>query len=88
MTVKVNGDRSSYGTRHRAPLSIVSEQTYDSISHPTFQMQPINITLNTYTGENLMILGICDVPVDYQSQSQISPLLVMHGHRLYTCYHC
>ena len=33
-----------------------------------------------------MTLGICDVPVDYQSQSQIPPLLVMHGHRLYSFY--
>ena len=61
----------SYGTRHRASLSI---------SHPTSQMQPIDITLSIYTGENLMILGICDVHVDYQSQSQILPLLVMYGH--------
>ena len=64
----------SYGTKHRASLSI---------SHPTSQMQPINIILSTYTGENLMIFGICDVQVD---QSQILPLLVMHGHRLYSFY--
>ena len=47
-------------------------------------MQPINIALSTYTGENLMIFGICDVHVYYQSQSQILPLLVMHGHRLHS----
>ena len=45
---------------------------------PHLKCNTIDIILSTYTGENLMILGICDVPVDYQSQSQILPLLVMY----------
>ena len=61
-------------------LSNISEQTYDSISHPTSQLQSTNIILSTYNGENVMIFGICDVQIDYQSQSQILSLLVMHRH--------
>ena len=71
------GVRSSNGTRHRASLSNVID---NSISYPTSQLQLTNITLSTYTGESLMILCICDAHIDYQSQSQILPLLVMHRH--------
>ena len=63
-----------------ASVSIINEQIYRSIFHSTGQLQPTDITLATYTGETLTILGSLNAHVEYQAQSQNLPLLVVQGH--------
>ena len=40
-----------------ASLSIISEQTFQAIASPTDKLQSTNITLTTYSGDNLHIMG-------------------------------
>lgn len=63
-----------------ASVSIINEQIYHSIFHSTGQLQPTDITLATYTGEALTILGSLNAHMEYQAQSQNLPLLVVQGH--------
>ena len=62
-----------------ASLSVISEQTFQSIASPTDKLQPTDITLTTYTGQSLSILGTYDVQVCYQSQVHTLPLVVVQG---------
>ena len=62
-----------------ASLSVISEQTFHSIASPTDKLQPTDITLTTYTGHSLSILGTYDVQVCYQSQVHTLPLVVVQG---------
>ena len=63
-----------------ASLSIINEQTFQVIASPTDKLQSTSITLTTYSGDNLHIMGTYDVQVDYKSQSQTLPLVVVQGH--------
>ena len=60
-----------------ASLSIISKQTFRAIASPTDKLQSTSITLTTYSGDNLHIMGTYDVQVDYKSQSQTLPLVVV-----------
>ena len=44
-----------------ASLSIISEQTFQVIASPTDKLQSTSITLTTYSGDNLHIMGTYDV---------------------------
>ena len=58
---------------------MISEQTYKTVllQHPT--LQPSNLTLHTYTGELLTVLGQLLVRVQYHNQSCSLPLIVVSG---------
>ena len=62
-----------------ASLSVISEQTFHSIASTTDKLQSTDITLTTYTGHSLSILGTFDVQVCYQSQVHTLPLVVVQG---------
>ena len=61
-------------------LSVISEQTFWAIASPRDKLQATSITLYTYSGHNLHILGTCNIQVGYKSQSQTLPLVVVQGH--------
>ena len=80
ITVNVNGTDILMEVDTGASLSVISEQTFKAIVSPTDELQATSITLTTYSGQNLHILGIYDIQVGYKSQSQTLPLVVVQGH--------
>ena len=64
-----------------ASLSLISETTYSKLSNILNPLTQSNITLTTYTGEQIFPLGSIDVHVlvKYQSQTMTLPLLVVPG---------
>ena len=62
-----------------ASVSVISEQTFQAIASSTDKLEPTDITLSTYSGDNLHILGTYDVQVNYGSQSYTLPLVVIQG---------
>ena len=61
-----------------AALSLVNEATYLKLARRV-QLKPTTVTICTYTGEALDLLGILEVQVQYQSQKAKLPLLVVKG---------
>ena len=80
ITVNVNGTDILMEVDTGASLSIISEQTFWAIASPTDKLQSTSITLTTYSGDNLHIMGTYDVQVDYKSQSHTLPLVVVQAH--------
>ena len=50
------------------------------ISSVNDKLRPTDVSLHTYTGETLAVLGYVDVQVEYESQALILPLIVVKGH--------
>ena len=46
---------------------------------PYEQLQPTDVTLRTYSGEELNMLGSLTVEVEHNSQDSVLPLLVIKG---------
>ena len=63
-----------------ASPSVISKQTFLAILSPTDKLQPMSITLTTYSGDNLHIMGSYNVQAGYKSQSQTLTLVVVQGH--------
>ena len=57
-------------------MSVISEQTYISFFSSNEQLQPTDVTLRTYGGEELNIVGSLTVEVEHNSQVSVLPLLV------------
>ena len=79
IAVNVNGSDIPMELDTGALLSVISEQTFHSIASTTDKLQSTDITLTTYTGHSLSILGTFDVQVCYQSQVHTLPLVVVQG---------
>ena len=63
-----------------AALSVISEQTYWRMwPHGAPDLGPSNVSLHTYTGEQLEVLGSFSVQVEYKDQHECLPLLVVRG---------
>ena len=61
-----------------ASLSVFSEQNYNFL-FSNEQLQPTDVTLRTYSGEEFNILGSLTVEVEHNSQVSVLPLLVIKG---------
>ena len=61
-----------------ASLSLVSEHTYQEL-WPTVPLQETSVTLTTYTGTPLKVLGLMKATVGYEQQTVTLPLLVVAG---------
>ena len=64
-----------------AAMSIINENTYTVLkqSHPSLELKESKIRLNTYTGEQVDVLGQIDMAVNYENQEAVLPLLVIKG---------
>ena len=62
----------------RASLTLVSECTLCD-SWPYLKLSPSRITLHSYSGESIPVLGTVDVIVEYSGQTATLPLLVVKG---------
>ena len=81
VTVKVNGIDAAMEVDTGATLSIISEQTYKTlfitVSAPRLEASAAH--LNTYTGEEIKILGQTTITVSYSNQEKKLGLLVVAG---------
>ena len=62
----------------RWTLSIISESTYLSLIAPP-ELKSTDLTLHTYTGESIVVLGSLEVDVSYEDNMFTLPLLVVQG---------
>lgn len=60
-------------------MSVIGESTYRSIFDEKHQLQPTDVKLCLYNGDELPVLGMTDVSVTYENQSAMLPLLVVEG---------
>ncbi len=61
-----------------ASLSLVSERTFRDF-WPELTLSPSGITLHSYSGESIPVVGTVEVRVKYRDQEAILPLLVVKG---------
>ena len=78
VTVKINGSELQMEVDTGASLSIISESTYLSLIAPS-ELKSTDLTLQTYTGENIVVLGSLEVNVSYEDKMFTLPLLVVQG---------
>lgn len=63
-----------------AAISVISETTYKSLQlQNSAIISPSDITLRTYLGEELPILGTTDIEVTYENQTVSLPLVIVKG---------
>ena len=60
-----------------ASLSVISEITYSFFR--SCKLQPSSVSLKSYTGQDIIILGEIEVNVQYAGQEAVLPLLVVKG---------
>ena len=78
VSVQVNNTPVCMEVDTGAALSLVNEATYLKLARRV-QLKPATVTICTYTGEALDLLGMLEVQVQYQSQKAKLPLLVVKG---------
>ncbi|CAB4036155.1 Hypothetical predicted protein [Paramuricea clavata] len=64
-----------------AAVSVMNEDTYTSLKkkHPNLELKESKVRLNTYTGEQVKVLGQLETSVKYEDQEGVWPLLVITG---------
>ena len=76
--VKINGSELPMEVDTGASLSIISESTYHSLSVLP-ELNSTDVTLHTYTGESIVVLGSLQVYVSYEDEMLTLPLIVVQG---------
>lgn len=79
LTVKVNNQDLEMELDTGASLSIISEKIFKSVFKDSIRLDSTNISLRTYSGELLPVLGTVDVEVVYDSQTVTLPIVVIKG---------
>ena len=67
LTVKVNDCDLAMELDTGASVSIISESTFKSIFKDSVNIKSTDISLRTYLGEQLLVVGVADVTVTYAS---------------------
>ena len=62
-----------------ASVSIISEKTFNENFRGIVTLQPSTVSLTSYSGLELEIMGQADVEITYKSQVVIMPLVVVRG---------
>ena len=76
--VSINGKELNMEVDTGAAVSILSEKTFKK-NFPDAVLKPAAVTLRTYTGQRMSVVGQLTVLVKYQSQSHSLPLLIVAG---------
>ena len=79
LSVTVQGKNILMELDTGASLSLISEDTFKSTFNGCLPLNPSNISLRTYSGEHLTVLGTANVEVFYNSQSAVLPLVIVKG---------
>ena len=61
-------------------VSIVSEDVYRSVLGK-YPLRKTDMNLKSYSGDRIMLLGQCEIPVKYEESEFTLPLLVAKGKR-------
>lgn len=78
--VKINGQDLKMELDTGAAISVISESTFKSSGlQESVTVSPTNITLRTYLGKELPLLGTIDVEVSYEEQTKLLPLVIVQG---------
>ena len=77
VTVNVNSQPIQMEVDTGAALSIISKTTFESNQ----MLKPSTISLKTYTGQTLPVLGMIETHVEHNAQSENLPLIVVDGNR-------
>jgi hypothetical protein len=80
ITVKVNNRDLKMELDTGASVSIISKSMFKSVFENSVSIQVTDISLRTYLGEELPVLGVAEVEVAYKSQVVPLPLVVVKGH--------
>ena len=75
--MKLNDSKGHLELDTRASVSVISEQTWNSLN--SVPIQASRVTLKTYSGERLEALGQTDVSVEYHNQIAKLPVNVLRG---------
>ena len=78
VTVHVNSHPLLLEVDTGAALSIINKTTFER-NFPDLSLKPSNISLKTYTGEQLQVLGTIDVTAKYKDRIETLPLVVVEG---------
>ena len=62
-----------------ASVSVISKSTYNTVLKDTVPLESTDISLRTYMGKELPVLGVATVAVSYESQTTLLPLVVVKG---------
>ena len=60
-------------------VSIINEGTVKSLFQDEIKLKPTTISLCSYSGQSLTILGIMKIKITYKSQQFILPIVVVNG---------
>ena len=78
VAVYISGERVLFQLDTAASVSVVGEHIYKTqMSH--FTLAPAGLSLTSYSGDPIDVLGKINVPVEYDGQSEILPLIVVGG---------
>ena len=81
MKVTINEKTVSMEVDTGASVSIISEDTYNSVfaeSKPLLHKNT-DVVLRTYTGQKIPVVGCCTVAVKHNNQTAQLPLLIVSG---------
>ena len=76
--VEINGISIQLEIDTGASLTLISERTFQEY-WPEVQLSPSGITLRSYLGESIPVLGCVDLNVQYSNQEAKLPLVVVKG---------
>ena len=79
LSVKLNGCPTTMELDTGASLSVMGDSTLKALLGDSVSITPSDVTLRTYTGEELPVLGQVDVTVTYESQVISLPLIIIQG---------
>jgi hypothetical protein len=79
LSVRINNCPLNMELDTGAAVTVISENTFNSIFKDTIYLQPSHIALRTYLDTEVPILGTAEVKVQYESQTATLPLVVVKG---------
>ena len=80
VSIKVDNNPIVFELDTAASVSIIGETTYKSL-FSQYVLKPPTITLKSYCGQTLDLLGEISVPVKYHDQKKTIPLIVAKGEK-------
>uniref|UniRef100_A0A1X7SVD4 CCHC-type domain-containing protein n=1 Tax=Amphimedon queenslandica TaxID=400682 RepID=A0A1X7SVD4_AMPQE len=76
VNVTINGKELVMELDTGASVSIISEKTFDDVLRETITLQPSKVSLTSYSGHELKVIGQAEVMITYQSLVVTVPLVV------------
>ena len=79
LVMEVNGHKLDIELDTGASVSVISEDTFNSVLSSLVQLCPSNVSFTSYSGHSLEVLGTANVKVKYQTQTVTLPIVVFKG---------